>query len=412
MVEEFKMPSLGADMESGKIVAWHVKPGDHVNRGDIIAEVETQKGIIEVEVWHTGTFREALVGVDREVPVGTVLALIDGESSAPEPALSEASPSREELSSRTLHDIAKSVALNDRDVSAPKILNIGPPRSRRLRASPLARKMAAAKNIDLALIHGSGPHGTITRKDVEDYYDQAPSKTVPHHVAAKHEKTSAMRAAIASSMSRSKREIPHYYLQTEVNMETCLAALDKLNTEKPITKRVLPAALYAKAVALACMKVPEMNGFWIEGEFHAASSVHTGMGISLRQGGLVAPAIHDVNTKSVDTIMADLLDLVSRARSGKLRGSEISDPTITITSLGDQGVETVFGVIYPPQVAIVGFGTVTPKPWAADGMVGVKPIVTVTLSADHRASDGHRGGLFLNHIKKHLADPTSLGMGL
>jgi pyruvate dehydrogenase E2 component (dihydrolipoamide acetyltransferase) len=376
---EYKMPSLGADMDSGTLIQWHVKPGDAVKRGDIIADVETEKGVIEAEVWTPGTVAELIIQTGQKVPVGTVLALLiteEGEA-----------------------------------VAAPLPISIAPS-EKRLRVSPLARKAAAELGIDLALVSGKGEGGAITQTDIENYQKQRAAKPVSALEADRsQEKFAGMRHAIAQAMSRSKREIPHYYLQTEISVKKALDWLDQINRDRPLTDRILPIALFVKATAKACGHVPEMNGFWMENAFHPARSVHAGIGISLRQGGLVAPAIHDVQTKSLDFIMKNILDLVARARTGKLRSSEVSDPTLTITSLGDQGVETVFGVIYPPQVALLGFGKISQRPWVVGDSVEATPLVTVTLSADHRASDGHRGAQFLNAIARSLQEPEHLQEG-
>jgi pyruvate dehydrogenase E2 component (dihydrolipoamide acetyltransferase) len=217
-----------------------------------------------------------------------------------------------------------------------------------------------------------------------------------------------MRRAIAAAMARSKREIPHYYLGTHIEMSRALTWLQTENLKRPVTERLLSSVLLLKAVAVAVHEIPEMNGFWVDGAFKPSEAVHVGVAISLRQGGLIAPAIHDLDKKSLDEIMGNLRDLVKRVRAGVLRSSEIADATITVTSLGDQGVETVFGIIYPPQVALVGFGKVSEQPWAVDGMIGVKPVIMATLAADHRASDGHRGGLFLAAINRVLQEPEKL----
>jgi pyruvate dehydrogenase E2 component (dihydrolipoamide acetyltransferase) len=166
--------------------------------------------------------------------------------------------------------------------------------------------------------------------------------------------------------------------------------------------------LLLRAVALAVREAPEMNGFLVDDQFTASQAVHLGVAVSLRQGGLIAPAIRDAEAKDLDQLMADLRDLVTRTRAGVLRSSDMSDPTITVTNLGDRGVETVHGVIYPPQVALVGFGRVSERPWAQDGMLGVRPVVAATLAADHRVSDGHRGGLFLTAIDRLLQRPEEL----
>jgi pyruvate dehydrogenase E2 component (dihydrolipoamide acetyltransferase) len=218
-----------------------------------------------------------------------------------------------------------------------------------------------------------------------------------------------MRRAIGAAMARSKREIPHYYLATEIDMQAPLSWLEAENRQLPVTERFLPVMLLLKAVARAAAEIPEMNGFWVEGAFHPSVAVHVGVGIALRENaGLVAPALHDVDRRSLTDLMAAFADLVRRARSGHLRASEMTDATITVTNLGDRGVETVFGVIYPPQVALVGFGAITERPCAVGGLLGVRQRVTATLSADHRASDGHRGSLFLAAIARHLSAPETL----
>jgi pyruvate dehydrogenase E2 component (dihydrolipoamide acetyltransferase) len=167
-------------------------------------------------------------------------------------------------------------------------------------------------------------------------------------------------------------------------------------------------ALQLKAVALALKDFPDLNGFWKDNAFEPASGIHVGVAISLRQGGLIAPAIHDAAERSLDELMKALADLVRRARAGSLRSSEMSDPTITVTNLGDQGVDEVFAIIFPPQVAIVGFGRVAPRPWAEDGMIGAVPTVVASLGGDHRASDGHRGARFLAAIAALLQEPEKL----
>jgi pyruvate dehydrogenase E2 component (dihydrolipoamide acetyltransferase) len=166
--------------------------------------------------------------------------------------------------------------------------------------------------------------------------------------------------------------------------------------------------LFVKAVALALKKFPELNGFDHGGRFEAAAGIHVGTATAIRGGGLLAPAIHDVDTLDLDTLMDRLRDLVARVRAGTLRSSELSDPTITVSSLGERGVDRLYGIIYPPQVAIVGFGTPSPRPWVVDGQVVPRTLVTATLSADHRHSDGHRGALFLAEVGQHLQEPETL----
>ena len=214
-----------------------------------------------------------------------------------------------------------------------------------------------------------------------------------------------MRRAIGANMARSKRDIPHYYLQLDIDLAPALGWLQHHNDASATPEHILPVALLAHAVAHTAREYPDLNGHFIDGSLRPSQRVHLGVAIALRGGGLVAPAIHDADQLTVPELMHALLDLTTRARTGGLRGAELTDGTLTLTSLGDQGVDLVHGVIYPPQVALVGMGRVRPLPWAEGGAVIVRPILTATLAADHRASDGHQGGRFLGDIARHLARP-------
>ena len=384
------MPSLGADMESGTLVDWRVKPGDAVKRGDVVALVETEKGVIEVEIFESGIIDSLIVQPGQKVPVGAPLALVraDGAAVAAQAAPTSAPPSPVEKPPVTVAETKPAVAMP------------------RPRVAPLARKRAEELGIDLAAVVGTGEGGAVTCADVERAH--GPSIPAGPTPAPKEEPYAAMRRVIAAAMARSKREIPHYYLSTTIDMRRSLDWLAEENARRPVTKRLLHSVLLIRATALAAREVPEMNGFWNDGAFQASAPVHVGVAISLRQGGLVNPAIHDVDKKGLDELMENTLDLVNRARTGHLRSSEISDGTITVTNLGDQGVEGVFGVIYPPQVALVGFGKISERPVAIKGMLGIRPSLLATLSGDHRVSDGHRGGRFLLAIDRLLQEPEKL----
>ncbi len=395
------MPSLGADMEEGTLVEWRVRPGDHFSRGDIVALVETEKGLIEVEIFTSGVIESLVVQPGTTVPVGAVLAMIRGDDESPAPTAPPAAP-----------PVAPSApaAIPQPEPAGVGIATPPAPPTARIRVSPLARHLAEQLHVDLTTVQGTAADGSITKVDVERAAAGrgAPAPGPPASTAAPEAPGAAMRRVIAAAMARSKREIPHYYLGTQIDMSRAMAWLVRQNEARPVTSRLLPAALLLRAVALAARAVPEMNGFWIEGRFQPSQSVHVGVAISLRQGGLVAPAIHEVDRKSLDQVMRDLLDLVKRTRAGVLRSSEVADATITVTNLGDQGVETVFGVIYPPQVALVGFGRLVERPWVAGGTIGARPVIAASLSADHRASDGHRGARFLAAIDRLLQEPETL----
>ena len=390
---EFRMPSLGADMEVGTILEWRVKPGDTVHRGDIVAVVDTEKSDIEVEVFEDGVVEDLVVEPGIEVPVGTLLARITSTTTPPEPH-----PAKAPAKAKMPQAPARPRARRRRRTETPPFV----------RASPLARRQATAHGVDLAGLPGSGPGGAVLAVDLEGAaagsLAAAEIGTTPHH----DRDQAAMRHAIAELMARSKREIPHYYLATTIDLDAALRWMGETNAARPVTERLLPAALLLKAVARAARQVPCVNGVWAGDRFQPAEGVHLGVAISMRGGGLVAPAIRDADQLDLCSLMAALRDLVSRARSGSLRSSEVTGPTITVTNLGDQGVEEVYGVIYPPQVALVGFGTIVERPWTAGGMLGIRPVVRATLSADHRASDGHDGGRFLSTIDRLLQDPEAL----
>jgi pyruvate dehydrogenase E2 component (dihydrolipoamide acetyltransferase) len=373
-------------MDEGTLNEWLVKPGDTVTRGQVVAVVETTKAAVEVECWHDGTVEELLVPVGQTVSVGTPLARL-------------LEPGEAATQSATTEHAAEPAAA--RPAAEPAAAE---PAHRRW-VSPAARRLAASLGVDLDGITGSGPQGAVTIADVEHAAAQV---SEPSPQPAAEQRGVAMRRSIAAAMGRSKREIPHYYLSDEIMLDTALRWLTERNAACSVTERVLPAALYIKAVGIAARRFDDLNGFWIDDEFRAAGGVHVGVAISLRGGGLVAPALHDVPDKKLDALMTDLADLVARARAGTLRSSEMSDPTITVTNLGDRSVDSVYGIIYPPQVALVGFGKQAPRVCAVDGGIRIATTMHATLAADHRASDGHRGAMFLAAINEILQHPEQL----
>lgn len=382
---EFRMPSLGADMEAGTLVEWLVQPGSNVGRGDIIAVVETQKGAIEIEVFQDGTVDALLVEPGTTVPVGTPLAMISGGADAPvEPAPAQ-----------------PATAPPVPEPPAPAEAAAAPARrGDRVRASPAARKRAADTQVDLSVLSGSGADGAVVYADVERARQREPG--------AAGSGMTAMRSAIAAAMARSKREIPHYYLEHQIDVTGVREWLESVNSERAPADRLLGGAVHLKAIAAALRKFPELNGFFEDGHFRPSNTIHVGAAISIRGGGLVAPAIHDTDGLSVDQVMARLRDLTRRVRAGRFRGSELADPTVTVSSLGERGVGLLFGVIYPPQVALIGLGRVEERPWVVDGSLEPRAVVTATLAADHRVSDGHRGALFLRKLDDLLQHPEAL----
>jgi len=383
---EFVMPTLGADMTAGTLLSWMKKPGDEVKRGEIIAEVDTDKGVIEVEVFTGGVIESLLIEPGAEVPVGTVLAIIreEGEAPAAESPMVSAPPVPAEI-------------------SKPAVITSPAPR---VHVSPAAKKLATELGVDLSQVTGTGSGGRIQRADVERAVAAKPEHAVARDAVAVRQER--MRRTIAAAMARSKREIPHYYLSTTIDMSNAMAWLATENLKKAVVDRLLYGVLLIKAVALALHEVPELNSLWKNEKLIPRPEINVGVAISLRQGGLVAPALLGTDHQNLDELMKNFRDLVKRARAGSLRSSELSEPTITITSLGERGAESVFGIIYPPQVAIVGFGRPIEKPRALEGQVVARSAIKATLSADHRVSDGHRGSIFLSAIDRLLQDPDKL----
>jgi pyruvate dehydrogenase E2 component (dihydrolipoyllysine-residue acetyltransferase) len=484
---EFTMPVLGADMDEGTLVEWLVKPGDQIQKGDVIAVVDTAKSAIEVESFHTGTIERLVTPVGETVPVGTVLATITEHGAEPAGkaarAGKEAPPGKTARRPRAPAKVpapaaAPPTALPAPPRAPPPTVLPGPPSqltatplvrheaeelgvdlatvhgtgrggmitradvehaaaARRVRVTPLARRLATELGVDVGAVAGTGPGGAVRGRDVRRAaaaavaggaqvsaaaMKPAPSKPAaakpasgkpsPARVLAspaeRAERAERMRQAIARLMTRSKREIPHYYVSNTVDLGIALARLRERNRDLEVSARLVPAALLLRATALAARQVPQLNGYWTDDHFVPAAAVHLGVAISLRGGGLVTPAIHDAADLPPGELMAKLRDLVNRARAGRLRSSELTDATITVTNLGDQGVESVTGVIYPPQVALVGFGKIVERPWAVGGLLGVRPVVITTLAADHRATDGYTGARFLTTIAELLQRPEEL----
>ena len=414
-------------MTEGTLLEWLVHPGDAVHRGDIIAVVDTDKAAIEVECFTDGIVDELLVSPGTKVPVGTALARIkDGaaepigptEPTAPaEPTPSPNAPTAPDVESPIVRHLAHQAGLDLASVrgSGPAgvitradVTAAAAPG----RASPYARRIASELGVDLSRIQGTGRGGAITSADVEAA--SGPDRIPRQEIVSRHSSTqaldraAAMRRTIGDLMARSKREVPHYYLSTTVDMTAATRWLRETNEARSVGTRLVPAALLLKACAVAARKVPNINGWWVDDAYRASEHVHLGVAVSLRPSGLVAPALLDADTLDLDTFMAKLQDLVTRARAGRLRSREMSDGTITVTNLGDNGADAVFGVIYPPQVALVGIGRVREVPVARDGLIGARPTVVITLSADHRVTDGHEGSRYLAAVDALLQTPETL----
>jgi pyruvate dehydrogenase E2 component (dihydrolipoyllysine-residue acetyltransferase) len=391
MQVEFRLPSLGADMESATLAAWLKQPGDRVRQGEPLATVETTKGLIDIESYDEGQVLEHLVQLGAQVPVGAPLARLEvtGASRAPPvpppqtigpPAAAGAAPS---------------------SAGAPAAGEPHPAPVPHARISPAARRRAHELNISLDDLARATAGDIAHLEDVERL-------AASRKPAAPPEPQAAMRATIGAAMARAKRDIPHYYLGHSVDFGAARDWLSRHNAPLAVQDRLIEAVLVAKAVALAAARVPGFNGYFRDGRFEAVAAVHVGAAIAIRGGGLVAPALLDADRKDLATLMQDFSALVTRVRAGHLRSGEFNAATITVTSLGGDGVDVLYPIINPPQVAIVGAGAIRDQAWVRDGQVVVRPVLMLALAADHRVTDGRAGARFLRTVADLIADPEAL----
>lgn len=416
MAFEVVMPQMGAEMKEGTILRWLKKEGDPVERGEIIAEIETDKANVEIEAFEGGVFRKALANEGDTVPVGTVIAIIGAPDedisaymgAAPQPRAAQAPAASAPEAERPAAAVAEAPAAP----AAPP-----PPRDGRVRASPLARRLAQELGIDLTQIRGTGPDGRIVRRDVEAFAARraeapAPETTPaapppPPAAGVEVVPMSRMRQAIARNMAASKREAPHYYLTLDVDMTEAQRVRAEINAFTDEAGRVTVNDLIVKAVSRALEAHPIFNSWFVDGEIRRHGAINVCIAIAL-DDGLIAPALLDVARKSLGQIARESRSLAERARQGTLRSEELTAGTFTVTNLGAYGVETLIGIIQPPQTAILGVGTITPKPVVRDGEIVVREIMKLALSADHRVTDGAQGARFLADIARFLERPLSL----
>ncbi len=392
---DFRLPSLGADMEHATLAQWLKNPGDPVHRGEAIAVVETDKGLIDIESFDDATVTELVVTPGTRIAVGTVMARLSAERAA-------AAPAREGAAAPRAATEALAAPPRPPAVPAPAAPTVAAPA--RARLSPAARRRAHELGVPLEAIEQGAPGGILHLGDVERLAAESKAQAS----ATAPDARSAMRGVIGSAMARAKREIPHYYLGYALDFGAAREWLTRYNAALPARERLIEGLLVVKAVALAAARIEGFNGYFRDGRFARSTAIHVGTAIAMRGGGLVAPALLDANRKDLKTLMLEFSDLVTRVRTGHMRSSEFMTATITVTSLGEDGVETIYPIINPPQVAIVGTGCVSERPWVHASSVAARPVLNLTLAADHRVTDGRAGSRFLKTIAELLAAPEKL----
>ena len=375
----FVMPSLGSDMESGTLSEWLVQPGDTVARGESVAVVETHKGAIEVECFETGRVDRLLAQPGQTLAVGTPLAVILAEGEEmPEEVPDGTGPARQAAVSGAI----------SREMSSPASQPDG--------ASPAARRRAEELGLSLETVTGSGPGGAIVLADVE--------RDAPQPRRADE----TMRQTIAAAMERSKRTIPHFQLSQTIDLQPATEWLAARNADRPPERRVLMTGLFLRGVVRAAQQVNGLNGWYVDGAFKRAERVIPGLVVALRGGGLVAPGLIGAQDMTLDQTMDALRDLVIRARAGRLKSSEMTQATITLSALGETGADSMTGVIFPPQAAIAAMGAPQTRPWVVDGRVVPRSVVTLTVSADHRVADGRQVSRFIAAFAATMSAPDAV----
>lgn len=344
MIYEIKMPSLGADMDKAKLLSWHIHVNDKIEKGQVIANIETQKAAVEIESFKKGTVTKIIANEGDVIPVGQTLAIL------------ETNGAQDQLSSKLK--------------TAPKI-----------EQSEQSEQKTKSEQVPVSSAN------------------RTPTKTV-----MPDESIINIREAIAKAMSKSKKEIPHYYLNSSIEIDGILNWLDQINANKTLEGRILISAVFVKSLALALKTNPEMNGFYIKKQFIPSPSININIAISLKNKGVIVPALLDVANKNLDQINQELKSLVERARAQKVKQKELTDGTITLTALGNLGAEEVFGIIFPPQVALLGIGAIHKKACVLNDAIKIRNVINVSLAADHRVSDGIAGSKLLNAFNKALTD--------
>ena len=415
MINEVTMPSMGADMTEGTIVKWLKAEGDQVGRGDKLAEVETDKTVVEMEAYAEGLLRKIVVSEGSLVQVGAVIAFIgDADDDIPEVAAAAPAAEAAPEAPAATPDPAPTPAPEPVQQAAPAPVAVPASQGGRIKASPIARKIAEEKGVDIAAITGTGPGGRITKSDVENF-TPSPGFAVsggrsPVVLDGSDTPLSSMRQAIARVTVRSKTEAPHYYVTHEIDMSATMTFRHQLNEALAEEgDRVSVNDLILMALTKALIKYPKWNSFFDGDKLIGHPSINLGVAIALDEG-LIVPAVIDIQNMPLVEISRAVRDLGKRARGdgGNLTQAELTQGTFGTSNLGMFGTDTFSAIIVPPNAGIIAVGTVKEKPVVRDGKVVVASMMNATISADHRVGDGAEAAVFLGEFQKNLENPARL----
>jgi pyruvate dehydrogenase E2 component (dihydrolipoamide acetyltransferase) len=417
MATTIVMPQMGYDMRVGTVVRWHKREGDAVGRGEVIADIETDKATVEFEAYTAGVLRKIVAPEGVAIPVGQLIAVITdpGEPLPPgllDQAQAAAAPASLPTPTPTLPRQGGGGVAAPAAPSVPaQAVEAAGAAGGSVRASPIARRLARERGIDLALVTGTGPGGRVIEKDVLAY-SPAPAPTPvtgapPIPASAERVPLSRMRQAIARVTVDSKREAPHFYVTADVDMTKVMALRRDINQALVEETRVSINDLTIKACAVALQRHPKFNAFFRGDHLQMNSSINIGIAIAL-EAGLMVPGISGCQAKSLVQIATASKDLIARANRGTLRNEEYSGTTFAISNLGMFDVDSFAAIIFPPHAAVLAVGTIKEQPVVRDGAVAVAQMMKATLSVDHRVADGAEAARFLVEIKKLLEHPVSL----
>ncbi|MGH7784160.1 MAG: dihydrolipoamide acetyltransferase family protein [Candidatus Binatia bacterium] len=375
-------------MTEGKLARWLIKEGEHIEKGQALAEIETDKAVVEIDAPGTGTLQKIIVSEDQTVAVGTLIGIIGEEDES----LNQIDMAAPAVRPQTSPLPAEHVAPLTRGATEA-----------RLKASPLARKMAEEAGIDLTRIKGTGPGGRVVERDIE----AAMTTTIRSSLSPNRIPLSRARQAIAKHMTESKTKIPHFYVSVAINMTQPLKLREELNHESLNSEKISINDQIIAAAAQTLVKFPRFNASYSEDGLEMHPQINVGIAVAL-EDGLITLVLREANKKSLKTIAIESKALSERARKNKLQAGDLGSGTFTVSNLGMFGVDEFSAIINPPEAAILAAGEVTQRPIVVEGAVRVAPMMNVTLSVDHRVVDGAQAGRFLQEFKKLLENPTSL----
>ncbi len=423
MAEIVRMPRLSDTMEEGVVAKWHKSVGDSVSEGDLLAEIETDKATMEFESFQEGTLLHIGIAEGDGAPVDSILAilgekgedvqgLIDGDSGGKAPVAEEA-PKKEEAPA-VVEEAAPAEVVKPAAAPSPAPVTETTSDNGRLKASPLARKLAEDKGVDLGRVQGSGDGGRIIKRDVDGFNPAlapvaqagiVPALSAPGEEHFTEERVSQMRKTIAKRLSESKFTAPHFYLTIELDMSNAMAARKQIN-ELPDTK-VSFNDMVIKAVAVALKRHPKVNSSWQGDTIRYNSHVHVGVAVAVDEG-LLVPVVRFADSKSFTQIGAEVRELAGKARDKKLQPSEWEGNTFTISNLGMFGIEEFTAIVNPPDSCILAVGGIKETPVVKNGAVVPGHVMKVTLSCDHRVVDGATGAQFLQTFKQFMEQPVAM----